>query len=107
MSDGAIVRRHILPGIIPLVAVLASLEMGELVLAISGLSFLGLGAQPPTLEWGAMLNDARASFFDAPQLLILPGLAVTTSVLGFNVLGDDLRDKLDPEHASSLRGIGV
>lgn len=103
----AIVRRHILPGIVPVVAVLASLEMGELVLAISGLSFLGLGAQPPTPEWGAMINDGRAFFFDAPRLVILPGLAVTTAVLGFNLLGDGLRDALDPEHAWRLRGVGT
>ena len=106
-SNQRIVVRHILPSILPAVAVLASLEMGELVLAISGLSFLGLGAQPPTPEWGAMLNDGRAYFFTAPRLMLWPGLAISIAVLGFNLLGDGLRDALDPVDASRLRGIGT
>ena len=93
--DSRIVARHILPGILPAVIVLATLEMGELVLAISGFSFLGLGAQPPTPEWGTMLNDARNFFFTAPQLMIYPGAAITITVLGFNLVGDGLRDALD------------
>lgn len=79
----------------PAVIVLTTLEMGELVLAISGFSFLGLGAQPPTPEWGAMLNDARNFFFTAPQLMLYPGAAITVTVLGFNLVGDGLRDALD------------
>ena len=106
-TDRRIVMRHILPGLMPAVAVLASLEMGELVLAISGLSFLGLGAQPPTPEWGAMLNDGRAFFFAAPRLMLFPGLAISVAVLGFNLLGDGLRDALDPTDATRLRGIGA
>ena len=106
-SDHRIVVRHVLPSILPTVAVLASLEMGELVLAVSGLSFLGLGAQPPTPEWGAMLNDSRTFFFTAPQLMLYPGLAISIAVLGFNLLGDGLRDALDPADASRLRKIGV
>jgi len=105
-TDGRIVVRHILPGILPAIAVLASLEMGELVLAISGLSFLGLGAQPPTPEWGAMLNDGRSFFFTAPQLMLYPGLVISVAVLGFNLLGDGLRDALDPAEASSIKGVG-
>ena len=93
--DSLIVARHVLPGILPAVVVLATLEMGELVLAISGFSFLGLGAQPPTPEWGAMLNDARNFFFTAPQLMLYPGAAITITVLGFNLVGDGLRDALD------------
>lgn len=93
--DSRIVARHILPGILPAVIVLATLEMGELVLAISGFSFLGLGAQPPTPEWGTMLNDARNFFFTAPQLMLYPGAAITITVLGFNLVGDGLRDALD------------
>ena len=93
--DRRIIARHILPGILPAVIVLATLEMGELVLAISGFSFLGLGAQPPTPEWGAMLNDARNFFFTAPQLMLYPGAAITITVLGFNLVGDGLRDALD------------
>jgi peptide/nickel transport system permease protein len=105
-TDGRIVVRHILPGILPAIAVLASLEMGELVLAISGLSFLGLGAQPPTPEWGAMLNDGRSFFFTAPQLMLYPGLVISVAVLGFNLLGDGLRDALDPAEASPIKGVG-
>ncbi len=107
VSHTAIVSRHILPSVLPAVAVLASLEMGELVLAISGLSFLGLGAQPPTPEWGTMLSDARVHFFDAPRLVLLPGLAVMLTVLGFNLVGDGLRDALESEQASKLRGVGT
>ncbi|GAC1480200.1 MAG: ABC transporter permease [Gemmatimonadaceae bacterium] len=101
-----IVVAHILPGILPAVAVLASLEMGELVLAVSGLSFLGLGIQPPTPEWGAMLSDSRSDFFTAPRLMLFPGLAISLAVMGFNLLGDGLRDALDPADASRLKGVG-
>ncbi len=97
-----IIVSHIVPGILPTVAVLASLEMGELVLAISGLSFLGLGAQPPTPDWGAMLNDGRSFFFTAPQLMLYPGLIISIAVLGFNLVGDGLRDALDPFEKSRV-----
>lgn len=105
-TDRRIMLHHILPSILPAVAVLASLEMGELVLAISGLSFLGLGAQPPTPEWGAMLNDGRTFFFTAPQLMLYPGIVISVAVLGFNLMGDGLRDVLDPVDASRLAGVG-
>ena len=105
-TDRCIIVRHILPAILPAVTVLASLEMGELVLAISGFSFLGLGVQPPTPEWGGMLNDGRAFFFTAPQLMLYPGLAISVAVLGFNMLGDGLRDALDPVDAPRLREVG-
>ncbi len=91
-----IVLRHVLPNVVPSVLVLATLELGGLILAISGLSFLGLGAQPPTPEWGTMLNDGRPFFQKAPQLMIYPGLAITVVVAGCNLLGDGLRDVLDP-----------
>jgi peptide/nickel transport system permease protein len=91
-----LISRHIIPNVIPPVLVLATLEMGSLLLAISGLNFLGLGAQPPTPEWGAMLNDGRPFLRSAPQLMIYPGLAISLAVLGFNLLGDGLRDALDP-----------
>ncbi len=93
--DHHIITRHILPNVVPPVAVLASLEMGTLILAISGLSFLGLGVQAPTPEWGAMLNDGRPFLRSAPLLMIWPGLAISLVVLGFNLLGDGLRDVLD------------
>lgn len=91
-----ILVRHLLPNVLPPILVLASLEMGGLILAISGLSFLGLGAQPPTPEWGAMLNDGRSFIAAAPQLMIYPGLAISIVVVGFNLLGDGLRDAFDP-----------
>jgi peptide/nickel transport system permease protein len=90
------ILRHILPNVIPSVIVLATLELGSLMLAISGLSFLGLGAQPPTPEWGTMLSDGRLFFLNAPQLMMYPGVAITLVVLGCNLLGDGLRDALDP-----------
>jgi peptide/nickel transport system permease protein len=91
-----IIARHLLPNVVPSVLVLATLELGSLMLAISALSFLGLGAQPPTPEWGTMLNDGRAFFQRAPQLMIYPGLAITLAVIGSNLVGDGLRDVLDP-----------
>ena len=94
--DRRIIVRHVLPNVVPPVIVLATLEMGGLILAISGLSFLGLGAQPPTPEWGAMLNDGRPFLITAPQLMIYPGAAISLVVIGFNLLGDGLRDALDP-----------
>ena len=96
VPDLRILGRHLLPNVLPPILVLASLEMGGLILAISGLSFLGLGAQPPTPEWGAMLNDGRAFIAAAPQLMIYPGLAISIVVVGFNLLGDGLRDAFDP-----------
>lgn len=93
-----LIMQHILPNVIPSVIVLATLELGSLMLAISGLSFLGLGAQPPTPEWGTMLNDGRLFFLSAPQLMMYPGIAITLVVLGCNLLGDGLRDALDPRH---------
>jgi len=96
VRDARILARHLLPNVLPPILVLASLEMGGLILTISGLSFLGLGAQPPTPEWGAMLNDGRAFIGSAPQLMLFPGLAISIVVVGFNLLGDGLRDAFDP-----------
>ena len=96
VRDTRILVRHLLPNVFPPIIVLSSLEMGGLILAVSALSFLGLGAQPPTPEWGAMLNDGRAFIAAAPQLMIYPGLAISIVVVGFNLLGDGLRDALDP-----------
>jgi peptide/nickel transport system permease protein len=95
---GMILWRHIVPNIISPLIVLASLEMGVLILTIAGLNFLGLGIQPPTPEWGAMLNQGRPFFQRAPQLMLYPGVLISVTVLGFNLLGDGLRDALDPRH---------
>jgi peptide/nickel transport system permease protein len=91
-----LIFREILPNVVPPVVILATLEMGGLLLSISALSFLGLGAQPPTPEWGTMLNQARPFFQSHPYLMIAPGMAITLTVLAFNLLGDGLRDALDP-----------
>lgn len=88
--------RHVLPNVIPTIVVLATLELGGLILAISGLSFLGLGAQPPTPEWGTMINDGRLYFLTEPRLMMYPGIAITLVVLACNLVGDGLRDALDP-----------
>jgi len=95
-SDGRILGYHIARNIMGPFVVLATLDMGWIILVIAGLSFLGLGAQPPTPEWGAMLNDSRSYMQTAPALLLAPGAAIFLLVLGFNLLGDGLRDMLDP-----------
>jgi len=95
-SDARIVVFHIARNILGPFVVLATLDMGFIILGIAGLSFLGLGAQPPTPEWGAMLNESRAYMQTNPSLLLVPGLAIFTLVLGFNLLGDGIRDLLDP-----------
>ncbi len=98
----SIVLRHILPNIVSPVIVLATLDMGSIILIISGLSFLGLGAQPPTPEWGSMLNDGRPYMQIAPWLMIFPGLAIFFSVLAFNLMGDGLRDSFDPRSVKRI-----
>lgn len=95
LRDGKIIRKHLFPHIIGNVLVLASLDMGKIILLISSLSYIGLGAQPPAPEWGAMLNDARPYFQSMPSLMVYPGLAIVTVVLISNILGDYLRDKFD------------
>jgi peptide/nickel transport system permease protein len=96
LSNKRIILRHILPNVLPPVIILATLEMGGLILAISGLSFLGLGVQSPETEWGSMLNDGRAFLLNAPQLMIYPGVAISLVVIGLNLVGDGLRDAFDP-----------
>ncbi|UHQ98035.1 ABC transporter permease (plasmid) [Natrinema zhouii] len=93
-----IVTRHLLPNIAGPVVVLATLNLGTVVLAAAGLSFLGLGAQPPTAEWGTMIANGRNYLRSAPWLITAPGAAIALTVVGFNVLGDGLRDILDPDH---------
>jgi peptide/nickel transport system permease protein len=100
-SDARIMFRHILPNIMAPVVVMATLGMAHVILAAAALSFLGLGAQPPTPEWGSMLNGGRAFMRTAPHLTIFPGLAIMVTVLAFNFLGDGLRDALDPR----LKGV--
>jgi peptide/nickel transport system permease protein len=92
-----IILRHVLPTAFPAVIVQATLGMAGAIIAEASLSFLGLGVQPPTPSWGTMLDAGRSHLFDAPHLTLFPGLAIATLVLGFNFLGDGLRDTLDPK----------
>ncbi|MFX3648564.1 MAG: nickel transporter permease [Paenibacillus sp.] len=92
-----IIGRTILPNMMSPLIVMAMMDVGGMMLSISGLSFLGLGAQPPNPEWGAMLNEGRRYLQTAPWLLIYPGLAIFSTVIIFNLLGDSLRDVLDPK----------
>jgi len=98
-----VLLRHVIPTALPAVSVQATLGMGGAILAEASLSFLGLGVQPPTPSWGTMLNYGRIHLLDAPHLTIFPGLAIAVLVLGFNFLGDGLRDALDPKAAPSAR----
>ena len=91
-GDLHILRHHILPNVFAPVMVAATLDVGTLILAVAGLSFLGLGAQPPAPEWGTMINEGRTLLFTAPHVMLFPGMAVTLAVLGFNLLGDSLHD---------------
>jgi len=95
-SSSRILFRHIMPNCLTPIIVQGTLGIATAILDAAGLSFLGLGAQPPTPEWGAMLGQGRGSVFTAPHVVIFPGLAIMLSVLGFNLLGDGLRDALDP-----------
>jgi peptide/nickel transport system permease protein len=94
--DGRILGRHVLPNIAPPLIVQVSLALSWAILTEAGLSFLGLGIQPPEPSWGSMLSEARSLLELAPWLAIFPGLAIMFCVLGFNLLGDGLRDVLDP-----------
>ncbi|WP_083202362.1 nickel ABC transporter permease subunit NikC [Stappia indica] len=87
---------HLLPATLSQLLVLATLDIGHMMLHVSGLSFLGLGVTPPTAEWGVMIGDARQFVWTAPMLIFWPGLALFVSVMAFNILGDALRDRLDP-----------
>jgi ABC-type dipeptide/oligopeptide/nickel transport system permease subunit len=87
---------HVLPNAFPPLIVVATLGIGTAILETAALSFLGLGAQPPAPEWGSMLAAERNQLFSAPHLVLFPGLAIMLTVLGFNLLGDGLRDALDP-----------
>ena len=91
-----ILRRHILPNILPLLVITAAADIGALMLELAGLSFLGFGVQPPAPEWGAMISEGRQHLQTAPWLMIFPGLAIFISVVIFNLWGDALRDVLDP-----------
>ncbi|UFT98492.1 ABC transporter permease [Radiobacillus kanasensis] len=96
-KNNRILFSHVLPNCLAPIIVQATLSVGTAILDAAGLSFLGLGAQPPTPEWGAMLSDGRAALQSAPWVIMFPGLAIFLVVLGFNLFGDGLRDALDPK----------
>lgn len=96
LSTPKILRRYILPNILPPVLVQATLTVATAIIAEAALSFLGLGQQPPAPSWGAMLNTAKNFLSQAPTMALWPGIAIFIVVLGFNLLGDGLRDALDP-----------
>jgi peptide/nickel transport system permease protein len=89
--------RNVMPNALTPIIVAGTLGIGTAILDAAGLSFLGLGARPPKPEWGAMLGQGRYSMFTAPHIVVFPGLAIMLTVLGFNLLGDGLRDSLDPK----------
>lgn len=100
-SNLRIMGRHILPNVLGPVIVLATFDIPHTILAVAGLSFLGLGAQPPTPELGAMLNAGRTYMRTYPLIMIAPGIMITLTVLAFNLLGNGLRDALDPRRRGS------
>jgi peptide/nickel transport system permease protein len=99
-TGASLMARHILPNVLPTVTVYATLFMANAILVEAALSFLGLGVQPPTPSWGLMVSTGRDLLLIAPHVATIPGLAIMVAVLGFNLLGDGLRDALDPR----LRG---
>jgi peptide/nickel transport system permease protein len=100
-----IATRHLVRNVLPIITVQVSLDVGYAILATSSLSFLGLGAQPPSPEWGALITDGRSFIQTAWWWTTFPGLALAVTVLGFNLLGDGLRDWIDPRLRGSLGGV--
>ena len=95
-KTGYILWKYMLPNALPTIVITCATDIGSMMLEIAGLSFLGFGAQSPTAEWGLMLNEGRAFMTAAPWLMIFPGIAIFITVVVFNLLGDSLRDVLDP-----------
>ncbi|WP_025785714.1 ABC transporter permease [Sporosarcina sp. D27] len=96
-NDFTIIFKHIFPNVLSPIIVQGSMRLATAILSAAGLSFLGLGAQPPSPEWGAMLSSGRDFLFSAPYMALFPGLMISILVLGFNLFGDGLRDALDPK----------
>jgi peptide/nickel transport system permease protein len=101
-SSLALIGRHILPNVLPTMIVYGTLFMANAILVEAALSFLGLGVQPPTPSWGLMVSTGRDVLLVAPHVATIPGLAIMVAVLGFNLLGDGLRDALDPRLRGSV-----
>ena len=103
-SNAYILIRHVIPNALAPIIVLATLSTGFVILLVAAFSFIGLGAQPPEADWGTMLNDGRAFMRMAPHLTIFPGIAIMVTTLAFNLLGDALRDNMDPRFQLNPRG---
>jgi peptide/nickel transport system permease protein len=102
-SDGRVLVREVVPNIAAPLLVFITLNIGTLIVETAGLSFIGLGAQPPTADWGTMLADGRQFMMIAPHVAAIPGVAVLALVWGLNMIGDGLRDLLDPTLAHATR----
>jgi peptide/nickel transport system permease protein len=96
LSNSGIIRRHILSNIASPLIVQSTIGVGNAILLVSALGYLGIGAQPPTPEWGRMLSDAQRYILNAPYIGVFPGVAIALTVIGFNLAGDGLRDAFDP-----------
>ena len=95
------ILRHVLPNIVGPILVTSMLDIGTMMMEIAGLSFLGLGAQPPVAEWGSMMSSGRSMLQTYPWIVLSPGLAIFVSVVIFNLLGDTIRDYMDPKNSHS------
>jgi peptide/nickel transport system permease protein len=98
-GQGRIIFRHILPNCVSPVLIVSTIDIAYALLDLAALSYLGLGVQPPTADWGTMLSEGQLVLLNAPHLAVASGLAIVLAVLGFNLLGDGLRDVLDPRQA--------
>ena len=103
-STPALLLRHILPNIAGPVLVTAVLDIGTMMMELAGLSFLGLGVQPPAAEWGSMINDGRSMLQISPWMVLAPGMAIFITVMIFNLLGDTIRDYMDPKERNRRKG---
>lgn len=95
-GDFRILQKYILPNVLPQIIIMSALDVGGMMISLAGLSFLGLASQPPAPEWGAMLYESRQYMQTAPWMMVFPGMAILVTVIVFNLLGDSLRDLLDP-----------
>lgn len=101
-GDMHVILHHVIPNVMSPLIVMATIGMGYVILSAAGLSFLGFGVQPPTPEWGSMLNEGKIYIRSAPYIMIFPGFAIMLTVLAFNYLGDELRDLLDPREMKDI-----
>ena len=99
-----IIFKHILPNIFGSILITSVLDIGTMMMELAGLSFLGLGVQPPMAEWGSMINDGRSMLQISPWMVLAPGLAIFITVMIFNLLGDTLRDYMDPKQRNKKKG---